>query len=87
MAKQFDNTNRGALFRVKNPTSDKSPSHTGTLNVEGTVFKLSAWVREAKSGEKFFSLAVTLADDQPKQDREERRRQDDRDLDSDAIPF
>lgn len=77
--------NTGALFRNKDAKSDKSPSHSGTLNVEGTIFRLSAWVKETKSGEKYFSLAVSMAERQPEQ--EDRRKQDEADLDSDFVPF
>jgi len=55
----YDNTNSGTLGKNKNPKSDKSPEYTGRLNVDGTDYYLSAWVKEnSKTGEKFFSLSV-----------------------------
>jgi hypothetical protein len=53
----YDNTNRGALFKAKERKSEKSPEYTGSLNIDGKEFYLSAWVKDGKSG-KFFSLAV-----------------------------
>jgi hypothetical protein len=55
--KQYDNTNRGALFKNDRRTTDKHPEYTGTLNVNGTEYWLSAWVRDGKRG-KYFSMAV-----------------------------
>jgi len=58
----YDNTNRGALFKNK----DKDASHPtwadyqGNINVDGVEFWLSAWVKKSqKSGQTFMSLSVT----------------------------
>jgi hypothetical protein len=68
----FDNTNRGFLMRneKKHPGS-KQPDHTGTLNVDGREFKLSAWVRESKTGKRFFSLAITPAEQKQPHDQQQ----------------
>jgi hypothetical protein len=60
----YDNRNHGALFRNerKQPGSEQ-PDHTGVLNIAGREYKISAWLRESKEGNKFFSLAVTPADE------------------------
>lgn len=65
----YDNTNRGVLFKDDEPKHEKSPSHTGTLNVDGKEYRLAAWVKESKTGRKFFSLAVT-----PKEEKKEEKR-------------
>ncbi len=39
---QFDNTNRGAAWK-KEKKSDKSPSYSGNLNVEGTDYEIAIW--------------------------------------------
>lgn len=54
----YDNTNRGVLFKAKEKKSDKSPDYTGNINVDGVELKLSGWLKTSKAGEKFFSLSV-----------------------------
>lgn len=60
----YDNTNRGALFRNEDRKSDKYPEYSGTINVDGREFWLSAWVKEGRKG-KFFSLSVKAKDMPP----------------------
>jgi hypothetical protein len=64
MSAKYDNTNSGALFRNERATTDKHPTHTGKINVEGRDYYLNAWVKEGKKG-KFFSLSVKPVDEQP----------------------
>lgn len=65
----FDNTNRGVLFRNDKASTDKHPTHTGSINIEGVDYWLSAWVKEGQKG-KFFSLSVQPKEKQaPKQDK------------------
>jgi len=54
----YDNTNRGALFRNDRKEKDTHPDHQGQINVEGVEYWLSAWVKTSKKGQKFFSLSV-----------------------------
>lgn len=61
----YDNTNRGALFKNDKATTDKHPGYTGKINVEGVEYYLSAWVKEGQKG-KFFSLSVKPVDEQQK---------------------
>jgi len=56
--KMYDNTNTGALFRNERKTKDTHPEYSGTINVEGKEYWLSAWVKESKAGQKFFSMTV-----------------------------
>ena len=78
---EFDNTNRGVLFRDEKRTNEKAPEYTGTINVDGVEKRLAAWIKESKTGKKFFSLSVS--DPQPKQDVQSAPKVED----DDSIPF
>lgn len=54
----YDNTNRGALFRNQNKKTDKHPDYTGTLNVEGVDRWISAWLKTSQKGEKYLSISL-----------------------------
>ena len=58
---QYDNTNKGALFKNNRKTEDKHADYSGSINVNGVDHWVSAWVREGTSG-KFFSLSVKRKD-------------------------
>lgn len=58
MSKQYDDTNRGALFKEQDKQSDKHPDYKGSINVDGKDYWLSAWIKEAQSGRKYMSLSV-----------------------------
>ena len=55
---EYDNTNSGVLFKNESD-NEKAPAYKGKLNVGGTEYQLAAWVRTAKSGNKFMSLKVS----------------------------
>lgn len=67
MATEYDNTNRGALFRNDRKEKDAHPDYNGTLNVDGVECYLSAWLKDGKKG-KFFSMSV-----KPKVEKERRQ--------------
>jgi len=56
---QYDNTNRGALFKNDKKETEKQPDYKGKINVNGQDFYLSAWIKSAKDGGKFMSLSVS----------------------------
>ena len=65
MAEQFDNTNRFALFKNEKGDNPNRPDYTGNITLEGgKEMRMSAWIREAKSGIKYLSgtLSETIAD-------------------------
>jgi hypothetical protein len=72
----------GVLFRNDRRENDRQPEFTGSITVAGVSYWLSAWVKEGRSGVKFFSLAVkpkTETPDKPKPPRAEEFQ--------DSIPF
>lgn len=91
MTQQYDNTNRGALFKNNRKADEKHADYTGTLNIAGVDHWISAWVRESAKG-KFFSLSIkpkdgTAARPSPEQFKQAVKQHfPDADL-SDEIPF
>jgi hypothetical protein len=80
----YDNTNKGALFRNddKNPNDDRDRDYNGTLDVEGTDYWISGWVRTSKNGKKYLSLSVKPKQDKPPATNKSRAADFD-----DSIPF
>lgn len=62
---EYDNTNRGVLFKNDRKESDKHPDYKGNVNVNGVEFWLSAWIKEGAKG-KFMSLSIQPKEVQPK---------------------
>ena len=55
---EYDNTNRGSLFKNDRKETDKHPNYKGSLNVAGTDYWISAWIKKSKEGSTFMSLSV-----------------------------
>ena len=65
---EYDNTNRGSLFKNRKKEEEKHPDYNGSINVEGTEYWLNAWIKESKKdGTKFFSLSIKEKQDSPRQ--------------------
>ena len=65
---EYDNTNRGSLFRNTKKESEKHPDMNGSLNVNGTEYWISGWTQIAKKdGQKFLSLSIKPKQDAPLQ--------------------
>jgi hypothetical protein len=65
---EYDNTNRGALFRNddKDANDNQDRDYSGSLDIEGTEYWLSGWVRiSKKSGKKYLSLSIKPKRDKP----------------------
>ena len=63
----YDNTNSGMMARNENRKTDKHPEFSGSINVEGTDYWLSAWVNEGKpggklEGKKYFKFELKRKD-------------------------
>jgi hypothetical protein len=56
---QYDNTNKGSLFKNDKKEQETHADYNGSINIEGVEYWLNAWVKESKKdGKKFFSLSV-----------------------------
>lgn len=64
MPKEYDNTNRGVLFKNDEKKGEAHPDYKGRINTNGQDFWLSAWLKTAKDGRKYMSLSVNPMEQQ-----------------------
>jgi hypothetical protein len=84
---QYSNENSGTLFKNDRRETDKHPEYTGSINVDGTDYWLSAWIKVSKDGsKKFFSLSVKPKDAKPAAKPVKQASSGFDDMDSD-VPF
>lgn len=63
---QYDNTNRGSLFKNDDKQQDNHPDYKGSLNVNGIDLWVSGWIKTSeKTGKKFMSLSVKPKESAP----------------------
>jgi len=55
---EYDDTNKGVLFKNDKKGNEKAPDYTGKMNVNGKEMRLAAWIREGAKG-KFMSLSMS----------------------------
>ena len=53
----YDKTNTGGLWKNQKRKTDTHPEYTGSINIEGKEYWLSAWVKDHAKG-KYFSLSA-----------------------------
>jgi hypothetical protein len=54
----YDNTNTGAIWPNKNRKTDKHPTHTGSINVEGVEYWINAWVGDKTKNQPSLSFKL-----------------------------
>lgn len=54
---EYDNTNRGALFKNKLKKTDAHPHYRGECTIGDRKLAVSAWIKTSMKGEKYMSLA------------------------------
>lgn len=85
---QHDNTNRGAIWGNEKKEKDTHPDFTGSLNVEGTEYWVSAWKRKPDAGPKAPALSFSVKPKDEQQSRSSGGANQARGGDpSDEIPF
>ena len=47
--------NTGAIFKNDKKTSENHPDYIGKVNVNGKDMEVALWLKESKSGTKYFS--------------------------------
>ena len=55
----YDDTNRGAMFKRDKEGNEKRPDYSGPLNVDGTDWEVAGWIKESKAGNKYLALQVS----------------------------
>ena len=71
---QYDNTNRGSLFKNDKKTEEKHPDLSGSINIDGTEYWISGWSKVSKGGQKFISLSVRQKQEQTRQSSQPTRK-------------
>lgn len=85
-----DNTNRGSIWKNDKKEKDTHPDFTGSLNVDGVEFWVSAWKRKEGASPKAPALSMSIKPKDEQSKTPARREQDARrndDMDGDSIPF
>ncbi len=64
----YDNTNRGSIWKNDKKETENHPDFTGSINVEGKEYWLSAWKRKPDANPKApaLSFSVKPKDEQAK---------------------
>lgn len=88
----YDNTNRGAIWKNDDKQDDKHPDFKGSLNVGGVEYWVSAWKRRDDASPKSPSLSFSVKPKEEKRAAPATRKSDPistgrpKDMD-DEIPF
>lgn len=78
---EYDNSNRGSIFKNDKKEEEKHPDMTGSLNVNGTDYWISAWKKTSNAGTSFLSLSVRPKQETPRQSSQPTRKTKKDDLD------
>lgn len=60
MAQEYDNKNRGAIWGNDKRESDKHPTHTGSINIEGKEYWLNGWARAKGASDKAPAMSFSV---------------------------
>lgn len=83
---EYDNTNRGVLFKQEEKPKENAPDYKGTFNHKGEDFKLAGWLKMSKAGKPYLSLKED--DFVPQQQTQQQPQQPQQSQDfSQDIPF
>mgnify|MGYP003965275903 CR=1 FL=1 len=54
----YDDSNRGVLFKNNKKETEKYPDLSGTININGVDHWLNGWSKISQAGNKFISLSI-----------------------------
>jgi hypothetical protein len=57
---KYDDTNRGSIWKNEKKETDKHPDFTGSLNVEGKDYWVSAWRRKEGAPDRAPALTFSV---------------------------
>ena len=85
---QYDNSNRGVLFKNDRKEKDTHPDYKGSYtDGTGTEFWLSAWLKKDKNGKTYMSISRTAKEQVHSQGMQQARQSlQTKELDDD-LPF
>lgn len=61
----YDNNNRGALWKNDNQTTEKHPNLKGSAEINGVEYWVSAWTSKEGGKKPLVSLSFTVKDQKP----------------------
>lgn len=82
----FDDTNRGVLFKNDKGDNPKRPDYTGKCNIAGTEYRMAAWILDSQTGKKFMSINFSDLSEQKTEQPAEQEQPAVEDL-GDELPF
>lgn len=57
---EYDDKNRGSIWKNDKKTTDKHPDFTGSLNVDGKDYWVSAWKRKEGTSDRAPALRISV---------------------------
>jgi len=57
---EYDNTNRGSIWKNEEKKTEKHPDFTGSANIDGTDYRVSAWKRKDGANPKAPALSFSF---------------------------
>ena len=85
---EYDNTNRGVLFKNNEKSKDTDPDYKGSyMNADGADHWLNAWIAKDKNGNSYMRLSTKLKDEVHAKGMQQARQAFTQEADNSDIPF
>jgi hypothetical protein len=62
---EYDNTNRGAIWKNDRKTKETQPDYTGSINIEGVDYYLNGWLPDENASKNAPKLKFSVAPKEP----------------------